>query len=297
VLDDTGSGLDSDVADGIIWAADNGAHVISMSLGGSGPCPQTIQAAVDHAWSLNSVIVAAAGNGGADQVGDSGAEYPGNCAHVIAVGAINQDDSRASFTNYGSNVPLAAPGVNIRSTNYVGTYSNVSGTSPATPHVAGVAALLHSTPYGLTNQSIVDRLFQTADPIVGTGSLWAYGRVNAAAAVGPVSCSPRPKVTIANTPNGTALSVVAATAGVGNAVRYIQTGAVAGVTKNALVSFPTQATESGGTKTYVPQTVSASATFQLQRETAGQPTTLPFIVTDGCGTWNSLSGGGAEAGF
>ena len=188
---------------------------------------------------------------------------------MISVGAIDPADGRASFSNYGPAVPLAAPGVNVLSTNYVGTYGTVSGTSPATPHVAGVAALLHSTPYGLTNQSIVNRLVQTADPIVGTGSVWAYGRVNAAAAVGPASCSPRPKVTIVSTPSGGVLNVTAIVTGVGNAVRYIQSGAAAGTTINALVSFPTQTSAAGGTTTYVPLNVGTSATFQVDRNEPG----------------------------
>jgi thermitase len=297
VLGDDGSGFESWVAEGIVWAADSGAHVISMSLGGPGACSQTMQDAVDYAWNKGLVIVAAAGNGGDDQVGDPAPESPGNCAHVIAVGAIDQADGRASFSNYGPAVPLAAPGVSILSTNYVGTYSTVSGTSPATPHVAGVAALLRSTPFGPTHQAIVDRLLQTADPIVGTGSVWGYGRVNAAAAVGPASCSPRPKVTITSTPSGGLLDVTATVTGVGNAVRYVQTGTLAGQTINAVVSFPTQASQAGGTTTYVPANVGASATFQMDRQVPGLASTLPFIVTDGCGTWNSLAGGGAAAGF
>ena len=297
VLDDTGSGFESWVADGIVWAADSGAKVISMSLGAPGPCSQTLQTAVNYAWARNIVIVAAAGNGGMDQVGDPASESPGNCAHVVSVGAIDQGDARASFSNYGPGVPLAAPGVSVLSTNFIGTYSTVSGTSPATPHVAGVAALLFSTPFAVSNQAIVNRLFQSADPIVGTGAIWGYGRLNAAAAVGPASCSPRPKVTITSTPNGAALNVAAVTQGVGNAVRYIQVGAAAGGSTNALVSFPTQPSQSGGTATYVPQTVGTAATFQVQRQTAGLPTTLPFIVTDGCGGWNSLAGGGPAAGF
>jgi len=292
VLDDTGSGFDSWVAQGVVWAADNGAHVISMSLGGPGGCSQTMQDAVTYAWGRGVVIVAAAGNGAI-----SASESPGNCAQVIPVGAIDQGDGRASFSNYGPSVPLAAPGVSILSTDYVGTYTTVSGTSPATPHVAGVAALLRSTPYGSTNQSIVNRLFQTADPIVGTGSIWGYGRVNAAAAVGPASCSPRPKVTVTSAPSGGLLQVTTTTAGVGNAVRYIRTGAAAGQTINALASFPTQTSQDGATTTYVPQNVGASATFQVERQVPGFATTLPFVVTDGCGTWNSLAGGGAGAGF
>ena len=91
--------------------------------------------------------------------------------------------------------------------------------------------------------------------------------------------------------------MTATVAGLGNAVRFIQTGAAAGTTLNALVSFPTPSSESGGTKTYVPRTVGTIATFQVQRQTTGFATTLPFIVTDGCGGWNSLAGGGASAGF
>src|SRR5262249_4582434 len=150
-------GFDSWVASGITWAADNGAQVISMSLGGEGSCSQTLQAATEYAWNKGAVIVAAAGNGGTDGVGDPAPESPGNCNHVIPVAAIDQNDNRAPFSNYGLAVPLAAPGVNILSTNFVGTYGTVSGTSPATPHVAAVAALLWSTPYGTSNQAIVNR--------------------------------------------------------------------------------------------------------------------------------------------
>lgn len=297
VLGDTGSGDIVGVAQGIIWAADQQARVISMSLGAPGPCSATLQDAIDYAWQRNVVIVAAAGNGGTDQLGDPQPEAPANCDHVIAVAAINPDDSIASFSNYGPAVDLAAPGVGIRSTTNGGTYGYVSGTSPATPHVSAVAALVVARDTGATNAAIVDRLLQTADPIVGTGTLWASGRINAAAAVGPMSCSPRPKVTITSAGSGSILNVVASIAGVGNAVRFIRTGAAAGTTVNAVPSFPTPSSESDGTRTYVPQTVGVSSSFQVQRQTAGAGSTLPFIVTDGCGTWKSLTGGGPGAGF
>src|SRR5690606_11710149 len=135
-----------------------GADVISMSLGGDGPCSQTLQATINYAWNRGAVIVAAAGNGGADQIGDPAPEAPASCAHVIPVGAIDPHDARAPCSNYGAAVPLAAPGVNVLSTDYAGSYSTVSGTSPATPHVAGAAGLLWSTPYGASNQEIVARL-------------------------------------------------------------------------------------------------------------------------------------------
>jgi thermitase len=297
VLDDTGSGFDSWVAEGMVWATDMGARIISLSLSGPGPCSQTLQEAVNYAWARNVVIVAAAGNGGADVIGDLGVEAPANCTNVIPVGAIDQNDQRPTFSNFGPGVLLTAPGVDILSTDNLGGYSLVRGTSPATPHVGAVASLLVSTQHGNTNQSIVTRLLQTADPIVGTGSIWGNGRVNAAAAIGPVSCSPRPAVTVANAPTGTALNVTAGVTGVGNAVRFIRSGAVAGPSLNALVIFPTPVSEAGGTKTYVPQTVGATAVFQVKRETPGVGSTLPFIVTDGCGNWTSFAGGGPSAGF
>ena len=185
VLDDTGSGSDSTVADGLYWAADQGANVINMSLGGPGSCTETLQDAVDYAWSRGAVIVAAAGN-----AGNGSAESPGNCNHVIAVAATDSNDDRADFSNYGSNVDIAAPGVGILSTNYTGSYIELSGTSMATPHVAGLAALIWSTSFGTSNQAVVDRIEAGADPIDGTGSLWEHGRINAARSVQATQAPP-----------------------------------------------------------------------------------------------------------
>ncbi len=302
VLNDQGSGLDSWVAEGIVWAANNGADVISLSLGGSDPCSQTLQAAVNYAWEKGAVLVAAAGNGGDDQVGDPISDAPASCTRVVSVGAINQDDSRASFSNFGPpaapRVQLAAPGVNVLSTNFVGGYSTVSGTSPSTPHVAGVAALVKAR-YGGTNQSIVDRILSMADPIAGTGTLWTNGRINAAAAVGPASCSPRPKVTVAASANGKALDVTVSTEGGGNALRYVQVGGTSGAPANATLKFPgtVGSSEVTGKVLYIPMTVGTTLTFQVTRANAGEPATVPFTVYDGCGAWQSFAGGGASAGF
>ncbi len=300
VLNDQGSGLDSWVAEGIVWAADNGANVISMSLGSANPCSQTLQAAVDYAWEKGAVLVAAAGNGGADQQGDPQSDAPASCTHVISVGAINQDDSRASFSNFGPTsaprVQIAAPGVNVLSTNYVGTYSTVSGTSPSTPHVAGVAALVKAQ-HGGSNQEIVDRILNMADPIAGTGTLWANGRLNAAAAVGPTSCSPRPKVAVSAGLNGLSLSVTVSVEGLGNALRYVRIGGDSGTLTNAALSFPGTMSVVQDAQLHVPTTVGGSYTFQVTRTTRDAPTTVPFTVFDGCGAWNSFVGGGTTAGF
>lgn len=192
ILSDGGNGYDSSIAEGIRWAADNGANVISMSLGGSGACSQTFQDAINYAWSKNVVVVAAAGNSG------SNAPFqPADCAHVVAVASTDQTDAKSGFSNYGGWVHVAAPGSTIYSTvnpdlNSGSQYAFFSGTSMATPHVAGLAGLIWSTPWGTSAQAVVQRLESTADQIPGTGTNWQFGRINAMAAVAP---APTPTAT------------------------------------------------------------------------------------------------------
>ncbi|MHB8647759.1 MAG: S8 family serine peptidase [Thermomicrobiales bacterium] len=192
VLDDSGSGYDSQIADGIRWAADNGAKVINMSLGAYGSCSQTFQDAIDYAWSKNVVIIAAAGNGGGAL-----SMQPADCTHVIAVASTDANDARSGFSNYGGWIALAAPGSAIFSTvnpnlpqNNGNAYAYLSGTSMAAPHVAGLAALLWSTSWGTNAQAVTQRMESTADQIAGTGTNWQYGRINAMAAVSPDTTPP-----------------------------------------------------------------------------------------------------------
>ena len=190
VIRDDGTTNEGFVVEGLIWAADNGARVINLSLAGQVACSLAMQNAIDYAWGAGAVIAAAAGN-----LGIQGAATPGNCNHVLAVAATDQTDARAAFSNFGATtVDLAAPGVGILSTDNVGDYVTKSGTSMATPFVAGLAALVWTTPWGIDNQAVVDRLTFQADPISGTGTLWQYGRINAARAVGatpsPVDTTP-----------------------------------------------------------------------------------------------------------
>ena len=311
VLDDNGDGFDSWVASGIVWATDNGANVISMSLGGEGGCNNTLQTAINYAWARNVVLVAAAGNGGSDGIGDALPEAPGSCNNVMPVGAIDRFDARASFSNYNANpgagpvVPVAAPGVGIFSTDYLGFYNSVDGTSPATPHVAGAAALIKAANPGFSNSEIISRLISSAAPIVGTGTLWANGRLDVPSALGQIACTPRPAVTISTATAGNSLNVTLTATGVGNAVRYFQVNGAVGAMTNASLVF--RSTYAGtpaiaplhwsGATTYVPANTGASTTFQLHRQTAGSPSTMPIRVQDGCGTWTTLVGGGAGAGF
>ncbi|MBU2592517.1 S8 family peptidase [Patescibacteria group bacterium] len=186
VLDDNASGYYSWIANGMIWAANNGAKVINMSLG-AGRKSATLEDAVNYAWSRDVVLVAAAGNSN-----NPSRTYPAYYENVIAVAATDSNDAKASFSSYGSWVDVAAPGVNIYSTFPNHPYSIKkslnydfgSGTSMSTPHVAGIAALVWARESGLSNQEVRNRIEQTADMIPGTGSYWIWGRVNACNAVG-----------------------------------------------------------------------------------------------------------------
>lgn len=187
VLNDSGSGAYSWIANGIIWAADNGAKVINMSLGGS-TRSSMMENAVNYAWNKGVVLVAAAGNSN-----NPSKTYPGAYARVIAVAATNNLDRKASFSSYSSQwVDVAAPGEDIFSTfpnhSYVINkslgYDFASGTSMATPMTSAVVGLLWSTSYNTSNVTVRNRLESTADHIPGTGMYWIKGRINAATAVG-----------------------------------------------------------------------------------------------------------------
>jgi thermitase len=187
VLDYSGSGYESDVAAAITYAADHGAQVINISLGGTG-ASQTLADAVNYAYTHGVTIVAAAGNNDS-----SSPFYPAAYPHVIAVASVDSNNQRSYFSNYGSDIAVAAPGGSIFSTYPVsmGSYTTMSGTSMATPHVAGVAALLASLPLFNTPDKIRAALENTAkdltvdssgvcqsgpnwDPCYGYGLVQAY---------------------------------------------------------------------------------------------------------------------------
>ena len=183
VMDDTGTGTSTTLVSGISWAVSHSAKVINMSLGSAGSCPASVQAAIDSAWASGVVLVAAAGNGGG---GANAAEWPARCNHVLSVAATDQNDVRATFSTYGSWVNVAAPGTAILSTYADSTqygYAQFDGTSMASPHVAGLAALLWMSVYGSSPDAVMNRIKATADPVAGTGTLWQSGRINAAAAL------------------------------------------------------------------------------------------------------------------
>ncbi len=176
VLDNNGSGGYEDVASGIIYAANNGADIINLSLGGAAPS-SVLEDAVEYAYALGYVVVAATGNE------NSTVSYPARYPEVIAVAATDSNDQRASFSNYGPEVDVAAPGVSIRSTYWWGgsTYGWLSGTSQASPHVAGLAALIWSVSPGLNNTQVESIIKQTAKDLgaAGRDNYYGFGRINA----------------------------------------------------------------------------------------------------------------------
>jgi serine protease len=192
----------SDISDAIIWASGgtvsgvpantNPAKVINMSLGGTSACPTTLQNAINSARSRGTVVVVAAGNSNTD----ASTSAPANCTGVIAVAATSRTGSRSYYSNYGSIVDVAAPGGDfyvdsgILSTLNSGvttpgadSYASYQGTSMATPHVAGVAALMMSVNTTLTPDQVEAKIKSTARAFPGTCSLCGTGIVDASAAV------------------------------------------------------------------------------------------------------------------
>jgi subtilisin len=160
VLSASGSGTLSGIAQGIEWSVANGMNVINMSLGGSSGSI-ALQQACDNAYARGIVVVAAAGNSGSrgkqNTIG-----YPAKYSSVIAVGAVDSNNNRASFSSVGGELEVMAPGVSILSTTPGNTYSSFNGTSMASPHVAGAAALIKAKYPSLTNVQIRERLKNTA---------------------------------------------------------------------------------------------------------------------------------------
>lgn len=200
VLRDNGSGYHSWIADGIVWATDSGANVINLSLGG-GESSQLLEDAVNYAWKKGVVVVAAAGNHG-----NSYPVYPAAYANCMAVAATDQNDDRPSWSAYGDWVAVAAPGTGIYSTIPDDGYAYKAGTSMASPHVAGLAALVFTgvtdlNGDGLLNEEVRARIEATCDDIgvsgIGSGRINAYQAVVAEGSEPEPEPEPQPGVQIA----------------------------------------------------------------------------------------------------
>jgi serine protease AprX len=246
VLDAGGSGYESNVILGIEWSVSNGANVISMSLGGDGLWTTSncdadaanfaMATAINNAVASNIVVVAAAGNNA------SGVSSPGCIQKSIAAGAVDSSDTIASFSGIGaamSDHGVVAPGVSITSLDYLSNgYTDLSGTSMATPHVSGTTALLlhAANRQGTTlSPAQIKNIFNSTsidlgDP--GNDSTFGAGRINVSAAVLSID-TVGPSV-VAN-PTGYTVGNTAARNGTTITLNATITDSIAGV-KNASVN-------------------------------------------------------------
>ncbi|HEX7196396.1 MAG TPA: S8 family serine peptidase, partial [Candidatus Limnocylindria bacterium] len=193
-----GSGDTADLTSGIIWAANHGATVINMSVGGF-PSSQYVQDAINYAWNKGAVLVAAAGNNGRQE-----RFFPASFGNVISVSATQVNDEFAHWSSYGDKVDVSAPGASVQTTNCTvctyadhdswGDHTYISGTSFATPNVAGVVALIRGRNPGWTPSQVVGRLQSTVDDLgyAGTDIRYGRGRVNAYRALGGTVAAPSP---------------------------------------------------------------------------------------------------------
>lgn len=187
-LGDSGSGFTSDIAEAIEYAVDQGADIISMSLGQSG-ADSFLKSKLDYAKNNGVLVIAASGNDGCDCI-----LYPANYPQVLAVGATTSTDARASFSSFGGNLDVVAPGSGTLRTptwtasNGTSAYTdgNIHGTSYATPIVAGLAGLIKGQDATLTHDELANAITDQADKVSGmNGQTWhekyGYGRINARA--------------------------------------------------------------------------------------------------------------------
>ena len=253
-------GFLSDIADAAVWASGGSvsgvpvnrtpADIVNMSLGGGGACSNTFQSAIKTAVGNGTVVVVAAGN----ENQDASAVQPANCQGVVSVAAVDKQGNRASFSNYGAVVDVAAPGTAILSTLNSGTttrgqatYGTASGTSMATPHVSGLAALMVEARAGLTPAQIKVRLESGARAMPGTcaGGCGA-GIIDARATIASLSVS-----RVAGQDRYATAARVAASYPAGVDVVYLASGrnfpdALAGAALAGKLDSPVLLTEPGG---------------------------------------------------
>ncbi len=198
VLNEKGSGYFSDIIAALQWAVDNGIQVTNNSYGSSRNPGTIVEAAFANSAAAGVLHIAAAGNSGKPSGKGNNVIYPARYASVVAVAATHSNDTRASFSSTGPDVELAAPGVGITSTVPGGVYASYSGTSMASPHVAGAAALVIAAGYVTTNTGVRQRLADTADDLgdAGLDNFYGHGLVNAIETVTAPPTGVAPTVTI-----------------------------------------------------------------------------------------------------
>ncbi len=211
VLDSTGSGSTFNVSQGIDWAVAHGAKVLNLSLGAP-TGTASLQTSVDNAWNAGVIVVAASGNNAADaDPTNDGVLFPAAYPHALAIGSVTQAGARSTFSDFGPELDLMAPGENVLGTlctcaGNPGGYATGSGTSFASPHVAGVVGLMISN--GITDRdTIFSRLTSSAVDMGAAGfdNLTGWGEVQAQKSV-------LPQYQVSWSANTLPTSIVAATA-------------------------------------------------------------------------------------
>jgi subtilisin family serine protease len=204
VLDSTGSGSYANIASGITYAADHGAKVINLSLGGASSS-SSLQDAVTYAVGKGATVVAAAGNGGCACI-----LYPAAYSNVIAVGAVDGTNTISTYSDYGASLDVMAPGTNWSTSMSASSgYAGFAGTSSATPDVTGLAALVLSVKPSLSPAEVATVLESTAQDLGSAGwdQYYGFGEVDFSAALLSVcagcSSSPAPTLTATATPHAT----------------------------------------------------------------------------------------------
>jgi subtilisin family serine protease len=187
VLDGAAGGDDCGIAAGILHATASGADVINMSLGGEGQCPNVLQLAVDHAHNSGLVLVASAGN---EYRRGNPSNTPANCVGVVGVGATDNRDRIALFSERNDTVDISAPGVHVLTTyrdpkSGKFGYAYLDGTSLSAPYVSGVAALIRSRHPTWSEPQIEARLIGTVKDLGAKGrdNIYGAGRLDAARAL------------------------------------------------------------------------------------------------------------------
>jgi thermitase len=283
VLDSAGYGTVANVASAITYAADHGVKVINLSLAFNGST-LTLQNAVNYAWSRGVVIVAAAANASTNTP-----YYPAALTNVIAVSAADQNDNRASFSNYGNWIDVSAPGVSVYTTANGGGYQYSAGTSLSSPIVAGLAALVFSANPNLTNTQVVNLITANADDrgAPGFDTDHGWGRINVQRTLQAAYNAPVLSVAITSPSSGSTVSStanvsVAATSSAGiNRVELYIDGVLSGTAYNAPYNFAWNTNGMSGSHTLVSKaydTIGNNATSAAQSVSVASADTTPPSV-------------------
>lgn len=277
VLDSDGVGSAFSVAVGIYYAVDRGAQVINMSLGMAGP-DTLIANAIAYAVAHNVLPVASAGNDGLLNAVQSPAIDPG----VLAVTATDQNDQKASFSNYGNPVAVDAPGVNIYSLFHGNGYATWSGTSMAAPFVSGEAALLRSLHPDWSDTQVIAQIESSAVPIDSVNPGYAgelgSGRINVGAAVLNSSmANAQPSASTGSTATGDSPSVVSSA-----------TATTTATDQTVPVASATPTDQATTVPSSTPSDVQSATATDTPTDTATDPDTA--IATDPEATATSTTG-------